>query len=282
MKNIERIYRRRGKNKHVRYVFNIPFYFGRLSDLDRALELLATSQKSNYIACMNPHSYVMYRLYPDFRHAISSASLCVCDGVGMYIAVLLRFRRAVVSRITGRQVLSKCISLNKKLKARSIIVSPNVQSGKDLVTFFAENDLDVDLCYQPEFSERIRASTLIDQIHKLELAESHAFIYIFIGAPKQEALAYSLTRALSKKTIICVGGVYDELLPSTQSDRSCFSVSLKKLSSKLYMEWLFRFLKEPKRMWKRLIISTTVFICILMFGAFTLPIKSLLRYLLAP
>jgi N-acetylglucosaminyldiphosphoundecaprenol N-acetyl-beta-D-mannosaminyltransferase len=77
---------------------------------------------------------------------------------------------------------------------------------------------------------------------------------LFVGmtAPKQEKWAYAHKNQLDAKAIACIGAVFD-FYAGTVTRSSPFWINLG-------LEWLPRLLKEPKRLWRRNLVSTPLFI----------------------
>jgi N-acetylglucosaminyldiphosphoundecaprenol N-acetyl-beta-D-mannosaminyltransferase len=71
-----------------------------------------------------------------------------------------------------------------------------------------------------------------------------------MGTPKQDYLAEELSR-LTGITTVCVGAAFD-FISGTKKEAPLFV-------QKIGMEWLFRLLTEPKRLWKRYIFGNLVF-----------------------
>ena len=92
---------------------------------------------------------------------------------------------------------------------------------------------------------------------------------LFVGmtAPKQEKWVYQFKNQLNVKVIASVGAVFD------------FYAGMIKRPGKFWislgLEWLPRFFREPKRLWRRNLISTPSFICIVIREKFSMLIKSL-------
>ena len=71
-------------------------------------------------------------------------------------------------------------------------------------------------------------------------------------APKQEKWAYRFCDDLKVSHIVCIGAVFD-----------FYANTVKRAPRwviKLGFEWLYRLLKEPKRMWRRYLIGNLKFI----------------------
>ena len=76
---------------------------------------------------------------------------------------------------------------------------------------------------------------------------------LFVGmtAPKQEKWAFENKNKLNANVICSIGAVFDFYAGTTKRPPR-WMINLR-------MEWLGRLLKEPKRMWRRYILSTPVF-----------------------
>lgn len=76
-------------------------------------------------------------------------------------------------------------------------------------------------------------------------------LFIGIGAPKQENFAHA-HRGLIKPVQVCVGAAFD------------FHAGVKSTApawmQKRGLEWLYRFIKEPRRLWKRYLVTNTVYL----------------------
>ena len=78
-------------------------------------------------------------------------------------------------------------------------------------------------------------------------------IWLGIGSPKQVELAVYLKKRLKNCTIFCVGAAFDFL--TGQKKQAPFYLR------NLGLEWFFRLLTEPKRLWKRYLITIPKYLC---------------------
>ena len=81
---------------------------------------------------------------------------------------------------------------------------------------------------------------------------------LFIGmtAPKQELWAYEHFEQIQANHICCIGAVFDFYAGTTHRAPQWLIT--------LGLEWLFRFISEPKRLWKRYLIGNTQFIFLIL------------------
>ena len=86
-----------------------------------------------------------------------------------------------------------------------------------------------------------------------EINDSKAnILLVAFGVPLQEKWIDENINKLNSQVIMGVGGLFD--FYSGQMKRA------PKWMREVGMEWLFRLIKEPKRMWKRYIIGNPLFI----------------------
>jgi exopolysaccharide biosynthesis WecB/TagA/CpsF family protein len=77
------------------------------------------------------------------------------------------------------------------------------------------------------------------------------FVFIGLGCPRQDIFAYQ-NRNRVKAVQLCVGAAFD------------FHAGKKKMApiwmQKTGMEWTYRLIQEPRRLWKRYLITNTAFV----------------------
>lgn len=78
--------------------------------------------------------------------------------------------------------------------------------------------------------------------------ESPDILFICLGCPKQEELVYDYLDEMGVPCVICAGATVDFLAGNIKR--------APKLISKIGLEWFYRFIKEPKRLYKRYFIDS--------------------------
>jgi N-acetylglucosaminyldiphosphoundecaprenol N-acetyl-beta-D-mannosaminyltransferase len=120
---------------------------------------------------------------------------------------------------------------------------PGVAEELKLATEIKWGNKNVTGTYSPPFSPMQEAdwAALVSKI-----IESKAqVIWIGLSTPKQEKFAFELSRRVNVKFIITVGAAFD-----FQTGRLA---QAPKWMQRAGLEWFFRLLKEPRRLWKRYI-----------------------------
>jgi exopolysaccharide biosynthesis WecB/TagA/CpsF family protein len=84
------------------------------------------------------------------------------------------------------------------------------------------------------------------------------FIFVALGCPLQEQFVSTIARQTNAVTL-CVGSAFEI--------HALIKRSPPRWITQLGMEWLFRLLQDPQRLWKRYLFSNAVFIMLLTFSA---------------
>ena len=96
----------------------------------------------------------------------------------------------------------------------------------------------------------------------LEVIKSGKFKHVWIGLgnPKQFFIAKLLNEKFSKANYYCVGAAFDFLSGVKRETPRVFQL--------LALEWLFRLIQEPRRLWRRYLIGNLLFLKIIAVDLF--------------
>lgn len=229
--------------------FIINKVFRTESEIINLLEDCYISQKGCLITYFNQNSFNIF--YRDKKYAKVLSNFNVYqEGIGMYIAFKL-WGIKKYERIDASEMSKKFIQflISKKETAAFI-------GGK-----FDENELK-NRCNQKKLIiEFYSYGYFDDQKYDLiceNLKELKTrFVLIGMGTPQQEFLAHKLSLTFPNKIFICIGNYMNYFLG--------FQKRAPVLIRRLQIEWLFRLLQEPKRLFKRYILGGPLFLLRVMF-----------------
>lgn len=227
--------------RHLRLICNIK----ELSDLPQGKMLINT---------INAYSYNNARKDNEFAEALSNCDALVPDGMSIVKACsMVNAKYKPQMRIAGWDLFTyemdhlngvggKVLFLGStddvlsKIKVKASEMYPNIE-----VVSYSPPYKDV---FSPEDNKR-----MIDFINDV----NPDLLWIGMTAPKQEKWIYQHWKALS---IHChcgaIGAVFD-FFAGTTSRAPLFM-------QQHGLEWLYRFMKEPRRLWKRYIIGNIRFL----------------------
>lgn len=238
----------------------------RLKDLDilgSKAELAALPEGKLLINTINAHSYNTARKDRLFAEALSNGDVLIPDGVSIVKACRwIKAKSQPKERIAGWDLFSfemenlerkQCGMLNTVMfmgsseKVLDLIVkrAAEVYPHLKIVTYSPP--------YKPEFSDE-ENKAIIDAIN----AADPDLLWIGMTAPKQEKWTYSHWNELNIHCHVgTIGAVFDFFAGTVERAPVWWQ--------RHGLEWLYRLLKEPKRMWRRYIIGNTLFLFNIIF-----------------
>lgn len=223
-----------------------------VSLLGHRSELDALPKGKLLINTINAHSYNTALKDSLFAEALLKGDVLIPDGASIVLAFKW-LRNEKIERIAGWDLfLYEMNKLNEKGGTYFFLGSSEDTLNK-IVAKAAQQFPNLKVAtysppYQPEFTS--------DENEAMIAAVNRAqpdLLWIGMTAPKQEKWAYKHLNQLEVNGPIgTIGAVFDFFAGNVQ--RAPIAWQEKGL------EWLYRLLKEPKRMWRRYIIGNTLFL----------------------
>jgi N-acetylglucosaminyldiphosphoundecaprenol N-acetyl-beta-D-mannosaminyltransferase len=182
----------------------------------------------------------LYYLYSsNYFSYYSTINTILPDGVPL--VWYLRLFRYQTDRLYGPEVLLKTI---KKFRNKKHLVLLSKDTGKTFIAQYCKG-LGVQLG-ELGFSKEVN-DLLTTKITKA-ITANNDFIWIGIGSPKQVQLAFEIRKLNSRANIFCVGAAFNLVTKP--------ELKAPNLLQNLSLEWLFRLVKEPRRLWKRYLFDS--------------------------
>ena len=235
-----------------------------LTILGSKAELASLPEGKLLINTVNAHSFNTAKKDQLFADALTNGDVLIPDGVSIVKACKwIKAKSLPKERIAGWDLFSFEM---EKLERESEELRVKSEESK-IVMFMGSSQKVLDLIvkraaevyphlkvvtysppYKPEFSDEDNKA-IIDAIN----AANPDLLWIGMTAPKQEKWTYSHWNELNIHCHVgTIGAVFDffagtvERAPIWWQDHG--------------LEWLYRLIKEPKRMWRRYIIGNSLFL----------------------
>lgn len=225
-----------------------------LSLLTSRRELSSLPDGKLLINTINAHSYNTALKDSLFAEALTKGDVLIPDGASVVMACRwLKAKSQPTERIAGWDLfVHEMDRLNRKggtcffmgssekvlelIRKRAAVDYPNIK----VETYSPP--------YKPEFSEEDNKG-IIEAINKA----NPDLLWIGMTAPKQEKWTYTHWKELDIHCHIgTIGAVFDFFAGTVERAPLWWQEH--------GLEWLYRLLKEPKRMWRRYIIGNTLFL----------------------
>lgn len=208
------------------------------------------------INTINAHSYNTAQEDEAFAEALSKGDYLIPDGAGIVKACRwLKAKSQPEERIAGWDLFSfEMNRLERKSEKRKVMFLGSSEKVLALIRERAAVDyphLDV-ITYSPPFKPEFSDEDNLAMIGAINHADPD-LLWIGMTAPKQEKWAY---RHWDELNIHChcgtIGAVFD-----------FYAGTVKRAPlwwQRHSLEWLYRLIKEPRRMWRRYIIGAAKFL----------------------
>ena len=210
------------------------------------IEKLIKDNKPSYIVTPNAAHITLLQRDKEFKEVYKNAKLIFPDGKSLiWSSKIMGF--PLKERITGLDLLFSLSSLASQKNYKIYFLGASTQVIKKTVENLRYKfpNLQIAGYHHGYFFDE---KEVISKINKLE---PH-ILFIGMGFPKQEKWIYAHINQLKIKIAICVGGVFDIIAGKV------YRAPL--WMQNLGLEWFFRLIQEPRRLWKRYLIGNTLFI----------------------
>jgi len=223
---------------------------GRL--MDDTAEAIAASGKQVVFACANPHSLVVATNDPPFAHALRRSTHLVADGVGISALAWL-IGADVGARITGGDYFMAVMAMLQKRGGGRVLFFGSTRHVLDKIAARAARDFPlVEICglISPSFGAWSREQNALF-IREINDARPDV-LWVGMTAPKQEKWVEANRSSLDVPIIGSIGAVFDFYAGTHPR--------APEVLRKAGLEWAYRLVREPRRMWKRNFVSSPLFV----------------------
>ena len=242
----------------------VMFRLKTLTILGSKAELASLPEGKLLINTVNAHSFNTAKKDQLFADALTNGDVLIPDGVSIVKACKwIEAKSQPKERIAGWDLFSFEM---EKLERESEELRTKSEESK-IVMFMGSSQKVLDLIvkraaevyphlkvvtysppYKPEFSDEDNKA-IIDAIN----AANPDLLWIGMTAPKQEKWTYSHWNELNIHCHVgTIGAVFDFFAGTVERAPIWWQ--------KHGLEWLYRLMKEPKRMWRRYIIGNSLFL----------------------
>ncbi len=215
------------------------------------IEWVINGDRAYWFACLNPHSAEVAEKDAAFKQALLNADLLVPDGVGVTVASRL-LSGSIRDRVTGSDVFSG-VSQRLDQQGGSVFFLGSTDAVlSKIVARMAMDYPNVDVVgsYSPPFKSEFTDEDNTQMIEAINQAKPDV-LWVGLTAPKQEKWLYANMARLDIRFAGAVGAVFDFYAGTVKRSHPLFQ--------KLGLEWLPRLLQEPRRLWRRNLVSNPRF-----------------------
>lgn len=237
-------------NKEIPHIhlFGTPIHSITMKD---TLELVGNAiQKKEQIhhVVVNAAKLVNMRKNDELRKSVVESNIINADGQAVVWASKL-LGNPLPERVAGIDLMTNLVKMAHEKKFKIFFFGAKEEVVKKVVERYAGE-------YSPEIIAGYR-NGYFDKSQELEVAQQIAasgadILFVAITSPKKEIFLNKYKDIIKMPFIMGVGGSFDVVSGITKRAPLWMQQS--------GLEWLYRVYQEPRRMWKRYLVTNTKFI----------------------
>ncbi len=217
------------------------------------MESMDSPGNSRWLACLNPHSYVVGIDDNVFSSALKDADWLIPDGAGVVIASRM-LGGDIQHRVSGPDFFVSLHDEINRIGGIRVFFLGGTTKTLSRILDKMESDyprVQVAGTCSPPFKDRFSVEDVDEMIASINAANAD-ILWVGLSAPKQEKWIYENRERLNVKFIGAVGAVFDFYAGTVRRSPLIFQ--------KMGLEWLPRLLQQPRRLWRRMFVSAPIFV----------------------
>lgn len=235
-------------------------FFGVYLDIVTMEETL--NQISKFIEQRQPVQHVVVNVAKlvyaqkdsELKEIINACPLINVDGAGVILGAKM-LGVDITERVAGIDLMDKLIEYSAQKGYRPYFFGAKEDIVSKVVEIYKEKYPNLNIAgYRNGYYTEAEEAELVENIKN-----SHAdILFVAMGSPKKEVFLSKYSKTMEVPFTMGVGGSFDVVAGKVKRA----PVWMQKCHS----EWLYRVIQEPKRMWKRYLVTNSIFLGMVIKG----------------
>lgn len=215
--------------------------------IDKMIQIIEEKKITQHVV-INANKINLLYQDPELRRIVNSCELINADGQSVVWADKL-FNKSIPERVTGIDLFENLVEVAAKKNFRVYYLGSKPEIVKEVVRKHQEQYPSLQVAgYMDGYFDRGKSSDIAR-----EIASTNAdILFLAIPTPEKEYWLDQNKELLSIPLLIGVGGSFDVVAGKVER--------APRWMQKIGMEWFYRFLQEPKRMFRRYFFGNLLFI----------------------
>lgn len=231
-------------------VIGAPVDVGTVKGISQEILLNSIKRQGGYICIANAHMLTVARTDPDFRPVLEKARLVTADGMPLVWVARSKGYKGI-ERTTGFDITMELCALAQARSLSVYFFGGTPDKLKKILLYMKQKfpNLRIAGFYSPP---ALPARPDVNKTMVEKISGSGAdIVFVGLGCPKQEFWMEAHSAYL-KSTLVGIGAVFD-FISGSKKRAPIFM-------QKFGLEWLFRFLCEPRRLFRRYLVTNSLFV----------------------
>lgn len=227
---------------------------GRYEEFVDNILKLSKNKTSSYICISNVHMTIESYKNKSFCEVVNSADMATPDGMPLAKAIKWLYGTEQ-ERVAGMDLMPALMGVAEENNMSVYLYGSTDEILKKIVTKAKIEFPNLELnLYSPPF--RVLSEGEKEKIVSMINQKNPDFVFVALGCPKQEKWMAEHKGKINS-CMIGLGGAL-EVYAGIKS-------RAPKWMQDYSLEWLYRLIQDPKRLWKRYLMTNTLFMLLLLF-----------------
>jgi N-acetylglucosaminyldiphosphoundecaprenol N-acetyl-beta-D-mannosaminyltransferase len=201
------------------------------------------------INLINAYSFTNLKNSKEYQHALLRNCTNYVDGKPLSLYLGLRDGRSRINS-RGMEIFAETLTKQRGKNIRNFFVYFE-RSDANLLLEFVQDGISAKNAVLIPVSDSLDLVAISRHVRKVVQTSQPHIVWIMLGSPKQEIVSSLISNSLMCP-VVGLGGVIDFVTGKVPE--------APKIMQLIYLEWLFRFAREPFRLLKRYTIGNLVFL----------------------
>lgn len=241
-----------------KHVMGLDLSVGSFAAHIQAFTALGRAHRSSYVCCVNVHMCVEAHNDPELARVVNQADLATADGMPM-LNRLNALHRVKQERVAGNDIMPALLAEADR-QCLSVYLYGGRQEVLDIIVARAAREYPnahIAGVESPPFRP-LSEEEMQQTAARINSSGAH-IVMVSLGCPKQEHWMASMKGRVNA-VMLGLGGAF--LLYAGIDSRA------PKWMRDLSLEWAYRLALEPGRLWKRYLITNSIFLWISLIDRF--------------
>lgn len=235
-------------------IIGVPITATNLDDCVAYLRQNIDLARGRYVCVSNVHTTVMARETPSYFDVQNGSMMAIPDGKPL--SVIGRKTAPGMERVSGPQLMKTIFEDSEDAGFRHYFYGGDQNTIDQLVSALGRAYPEMAIAgHEPSVFRELTDQEVDELSQRIDEAHSD-FVWVGIGAPRQEYLCARLS-GKTNAVLVGVGGAFNIFAGITPNAPKWMQDS--------GLEWFYRLLQEPRRLFKRYLTTNTKFISYLLW-----------------
>lgn len=228
-------------------LFGIPFNAMTMPEVVAAIDLAVARQRRINVSVVNVAKLVNMRRDAFLRESVLAGDLIVADGMPL-VWVSRLVRRRLPQRVAGIDLMFELFKLADRRQLRIFLLGAEDEVLQRVAEIARRDYPNMILAGMQHGYFRPHDEPAVAQ----KIAQSRAdILFVAMTSPRKEHFMKKFSELMNVAVCHGVGGSFDVMAGKTRR--------APRWMQRTGLEWLYRVLQEPRRMWKRYLVTNTIF-----------------------